>query len=321
MSGILSADGTAEKEKVFQWLHEGFTIILNSYERQSAGVLRLRHLAEQLFHSRVQANVYLTPRESQGFTPHWDNHDVFILQFEGSKLWSVYDRVNPPPTKKQLFDGVWTPVEPSLSVTLRPGDILYIPKGYVHEARTTDHLSGHVTLGIMPYTYGDLLREALSDIDESPEFRDALPPRFGEVECDDFAARLDRYVGRLDVDAARRRLFARYCDTRLPDSSQRLMDYVRLPALNNETSLRRRNAIFYQVTYSHDGVVLRFNNKSIRLPPATAGAIREILKRESLTPQMLGLDDASNRLLAETLVREGFLTILSDATAGPPRSA
>src|ERR1043165_434116 len=150
VSGALTADGTADKEKIFQWLHEGFTIILNSYERHSPGGLRLRHLAEKVFPSRVQANVYLTPREAQGFRPHWDNHDVFILQFEGSKHWSVYDRLSPPPTKKQLFDGAWTPVEPSLSVTLCPGDVLYIPKGYVHEAHTTDHLSGHVTLGIMP---------------------------------------------------------------------------------------------------------------------------------------------------------------------------
>ena len=33
---------------------------------------------------------YLTPPETQGFAPHYDDIEAFILQLEGKKRWRVY---------------------------------------------------------------------------------------------------------------------------------------------------------------------------------------------------------------------------------------
>ena len=33
---------------------------------------------------------YLTPAGSQGFAPHYDDIDAFVLQLEGRKHWKVY---------------------------------------------------------------------------------------------------------------------------------------------------------------------------------------------------------------------------------------
>ncbi len=41
---------------------------------------------------------YLTPAGTQGFAPHWDDIEAFVLQLEGSKRWKVY----PPPDGNQL---------------------------------------------------------------------------------------------------------------------------------------------------------------------------------------------------------------------------
>ncbi|WP_420461677.1 JmjC domain-containing protein [Candidatus Palauibacter sp.] len=30
-------------------------------------------------------------RRTQGFRPHWDTHDVSVLQVVGSKRWRLYD--------------------------------------------------------------------------------------------------------------------------------------------------------------------------------------------------------------------------------------
>lgn len=38
----------------------------------------------------VGTNVYLTPPQSQGFAPHYDDIEAFIIQLEGSKYWKLY---------------------------------------------------------------------------------------------------------------------------------------------------------------------------------------------------------------------------------------
>ncbi|CAI5513805.1 unnamed protein product [Closterium sp. Naga37s-1] len=44
-------------------------------------------------HSRARCNVYLTPPASQGFSPHYDDIDAFVLQIEGCKRWRCYQGV------------------------------------------------------------------------------------------------------------------------------------------------------------------------------------------------------------------------------------
>ena len=78
--------------------------------------------------------------------PHQDAHSVFIVQVHGAKRWCVH---RPPSawTLKALQRGkngdVISPDddvamgEAVLNVTLRPGDVLYIPRGYFHHTATS----------------------------------------------------------------------------------------------------------------------------------------------------------------------------------------
>src|SRR5689334_5241024 len=120
-----------------------------------------------------------------------------------------------------------------MTATLQPGDLLYIPKGFVHDARSTDSLSGHVTLGLTQHTYADVLRLLVDKIDEAPEFRDSLPFGSGArgVDASEFADRVTRFFARADVPAAVRHLYDQFRNTRAADASDGLLDYVRLPAL------------------------------------------------------------------------------------------
>lgn len=47
-------------------------------------------LLQEYFGCFVGANVYLTPPGSQGFAPHYDDIEAFIMQLEGSKEWRIY---------------------------------------------------------------------------------------------------------------------------------------------------------------------------------------------------------------------------------------
>ena len=46
-------------------------------------------LAAELGHP-VQANSYVTPPSSRGFSAHYDVHDVFVLQLAGRKHWTIH---------------------------------------------------------------------------------------------------------------------------------------------------------------------------------------------------------------------------------------
>lgn len=93
---------------------------------------------EKFWQCACGCNVYVTPADSQGFAPHYDDIDAFVLQLEGAKRWRVYEpfandqypRVSSRnytqeevSRQKVLFDG-----------TLEAGDVLYMPRGTIHQA-------------------------------------------------------------------------------------------------------------------------------------------------------------------------------------------
>ena len=64
---------------------------------------------------------------------------------------------------------------------LQPGDLLYMPRGYIHYARTSEKPSTHLTISTYQRnTTGELLRRALElswirAMDVSPDMRVGLP--------------------------------------------------------------------------------------------------------------------------------------------------
>ena len=93
----------------------------------------------------AQANAYYTPRGSQGLPVHHDTHEVISLQVAGEKRWLVYEPVLELPLKNQRYRSeLGAPGEPVLDVTLRAGDTIYLPRGWLHQALTSElRLAAH----------------------------------------------------------------------------------------------------------------------------------------------------------------------------------
>ena len=158
---------------------EGSTLVLQSLHRIHPPLVRFcRELAAELGHA-TQCNAYLTPPGSQGFAPHHDTHDVFVLQVDGRKLWHVFAPAIESPLTSQPSQNLDSLVpdgaEPVLSVVLAPGDALYLPRGYVHSAETNDDRSIHLTIGVLAATAYDVLRDVLALAADQPAFRRSLP--------------------------------------------------------------------------------------------------------------------------------------------------
>ncbi|XP_038878779.1 uncharacterized protein LOC120070934 isoform X3 [Benincasa hispida] len=138
---------------------EGYTIALRGMEFRCEKIAAIANTVACLFgQPSVGANMYLTPPSSQGLARHYDDHCVFVCQLAGSKQWTVF---SPPRTcLPRLYDShefpscseVESPFTVGRQFLLREGDVLYIPRGFLHEARTVndgpDGSSLHLTFGI-----------------------------------------------------------------------------------------------------------------------------------------------------------------------------
>jgi len=81
--------GSQGLESILTQMRSGGTLILDQHHHREPKLgLLCRVMATEVGH-RFQANLYLTPAKGRGFLPHWDNHDVFILQVVGSKHWTI----------------------------------------------------------------------------------------------------------------------------------------------------------------------------------------------------------------------------------------
>src|SRR5207247_5682120 len=183
---------------------EGATVVLQALHHNWLPLATFcRALEAELGHP-VQANSYYTPRQSQGFAVHHDTHDVFVLQVAGEKRWLVYDPVFDLPLKHQRWSKeLGEPGPVVLDVTLRAGDTLYLPRGWLHEALTSDSDSLHITVGVVVYAWMDALRAALDECEGDLEFRRSVPAD-GAPEADLLAALSER-LNAEDVAARIRR--------------------------------------------------------------------------------------------------------------------
>ncbi|XP_021891438.1 uncharacterized protein LOC110809810 [Carica papaya] len=148
--------------KCDQAFKRGYTIALRGAEFRFESVASIADGLASLFgQPSVGANLYLTPPNSQGLSMHYDDHCVFVCQLLGKKHWKVFSQ--PIVQLPRLYASCDIPnsehIESSTdscrNLLLTEGDILYIPRGYPHEAYTDNNevngsagFSLHVTLAI-----------------------------------------------------------------------------------------------------------------------------------------------------------------------------
>ena len=79
-----------DPSKVAHFFAHGATVIFNSFQDRIESLRLLCTDISSELKLKTQANLYLTPAGSQGFVSHWDTHELFVLQVEGSKKWRIY---------------------------------------------------------------------------------------------------------------------------------------------------------------------------------------------------------------------------------------
>lgn len=177
--------GRATPALVWDFYQKGCSVRMLNPQTFCPELLKLNSTLQDFFGCFVGANSYLTPANSQGFAPHYDDIEAFILQIEGKKHWRIYnprkDTEYLPRFSSENFsqDEIG---EPALEVTLNPGDLLYFPKGFIHQAKTLPNQhSLHITISCyQKNTWADFLEKllpaALSQaVEEDVSLRRGLP--------------------------------------------------------------------------------------------------------------------------------------------------
>lgn len=307
-----SFSGTARVERVAAEFEGGATIVLQALQYQHEPLAEFcRELERELGHP-VQANAYYTPASAQGFKVHHDTHDVLCLQVEGEKRWLVYPPVLELPLKHQKYIAeMGDPGEPVMDVTVRAGDTLYLPRGWLHQAMTSDSPSLHLTVGINVATWRDAVREALDEVaDEDVAFRrgvdqDAVAPD----------GLLEALAERLVPDAVARRRRRALVEGRRPIRPDAFDQLRALEELDVDTALVRRETVIADFEAAEDSARLSFEGQALHFPARIAPEIEFVLHSDgSFTAADLPgrLDDESRLVLVRRLVRDGLLRITQD---------
>lgn len=185
--GKQSEDSTEDNWRLFE--KQGWSLRFNCPQKFDEKIRDLLSCLEEEFSASIGCNAYLTPKGEQGLAPHYEDVDSFVLQVEGSQIWKVYtplseSEVLPRFTSQDLpSDSLDDPV---FEVRLDAGDLLYLPRGFVHEARTPKDTEYSLHLSIVTNrrnSVADLLelvvQEALEEvIQNSREARQSLPRNY-----------------------------------------------------------------------------------------------------------------------------------------------
>ncbi len=292
----------------------GATIVLQALHVNWHPLAVFCRLLEEALDRPVQANSYYTPRGSQGFAVHHDTHDVLVLQVAGEKRWRLYDPLLELPLKHQRYSkALGDHGEATDELVLRAGDTLYLPRGWLHEAETSDTDSLHLTVGITAHTWVDAARDGLASLEGEPALR-------RDVATGDADGLADAFAGGLDAELVARRRRRRFVNTRRPIREDGLTQVRALATLGPETLLERRETVIADLEESEEGFALAFEGKELRFPQHAGEELRACFESEEpfRAAELRGELDAAGRLvLVRRLVREGFLRVrVPDRKAG-----
>jgi hypothetical protein len=130
--------GVADVRRVLAEFERGATIVLQGLHHNWLPLARYCRQLEAFLGHPCRRNAYYTPAGSQGLPVHHDTHEVISLQVAGEKRWLVYEPVLELPLKNQRYrSALGAAGEPVLDVTLRAGDTMYLPRGWLHQALTS----------------------------------------------------------------------------------------------------------------------------------------------------------------------------------------
>jgi bifunctional lysine-specific demethylase and histidyl-hydroxylase NO66 len=295
-------DDLADPRRVYELFQGGATLVLQSLHRFWPPLTRFGRDLELALTHPVQVNAYVTPPASQGLGVHHDEHDVFVLQLYGRKRWDVHDPDGRPEDRLVVAE-------------LAPGDSLYIPQRFPHAARTTETASVHLTVGVVPTTWADVLRHEVISAMEDALSDEPLPAGFAvdpsglTAGVAEQLAEVRQRLDKLDPNAIAAAAADRFWSSRPPLLAGQLQQLLALEGIGEDTVVRRRPGVVCRLRQRENRLEVLLGDRVLHMPARLAPVMRMVLARDRLAVGDLAghLDPPSRLVLVRRLIREGLL--------------
>ena len=323
-----------DSAKVLGEFASGATIVLQGLHRLWPPLIHfVRQAVDDLGHP-VQANAYITPSTNRGFDPHYDVHDVFVLQTAGQKRWIVHPPVHLHPLPSQPWTQHRAAIEdrvaeePVIDAVLSPGDALYLPRGWVHSAQALETTSIHLTIGVAALTGFDVARAVVDQLATLAEFRESLPMGGDPADRDEIIATVTKVMAQMTATlrdeasalstGTAARLTRRHAERTRPVAVRPLASLAAAEAAGT-TKIRWRHGLVATVDRSGERVVLHLPDRTMTFPASCADALQALHRGLTYDAGCLpGLDHADATVLIRRLLREAVVIPASDRDGALP---
>ena len=319
-AGAEISDQVAD-DKVLAQFSAGATLVFQGLHRMWPPVQEFAsELSAQLGHP-VQVNAYVTPPTSAGLAPHYDVHDVFVLQFAGRKHWRIHEPVFASPLRSQPWNERRSEVAarsaqtPLIDAVLESGDSLYLPRGFIHGATSLAEVSGHLTIGVHPVTRQTVADQIFAALADDIEMRTSLPAGLDfsdeAVLAGELAATIDLLraaIDRVDRFAVARGIGRHLAATTRPAPLRPLEQLSIAATLTPETRVRLRPGLRPTLRIEGEDLVVELLDKNVRVPRSMSEAVRAATSGAPVAAITLrGSDVAEGVTLLAQLLREGIV--------------
>lgn len=306
-----------DKEKIIEFFNSGGTLLLDNIEKSWKPLKSLCNEVEKELQvcQFVFCNLFFSPPDSQAFEVHADNQDVFILQIEGSKNWTIYEPDFELPIhdeQAQLEPDFEKNHDPLYELNLKKGDLIYIPKGFPHRVQTSNDLSIHITFTIINYTlydyYAILLRE-LSN--ENKNLRKSLNKSF--FRNDTLEIGLSEIINEANIKKSKDILRKKIIDKQKPLYKGAFVDIHRKQMISTQTKLKARENLDVHINETDKGISVSSNGGTFSLEVnGLKTAFEFIFSNSTFTVGAIPgeLDDEDKIGLVQSLIEGGMISII-----------
>ncbi len=303
-------------DEIKKSLNDGYSLIFNKLHQKCKKIGLLTEKLGSFFNEPAQVNLYMSQPGINGFSLHYDTHDVIVLQVYGCKHWDIYSPTVDKPVFVMKNHGTEKPDEnekPYMSQTLTQGDMLYVPRGHWHfPIATGSEPSLHLTFGIKSRTGLDFIKWLKGELTDSLLWRE----EFNFSDKEHFKKIKKDLIEILNSEST----LNSYREYSLMNLW--IVEEINLPQSftcsdshnirSSKLYIRRSVSVIKKIV--ENNIVLLFNNKKITLSNKTEIMIDHLLSRKILNLSCLSdyhfdLNDEQIYKVSEVLFSEGILSI------------